>query len=424
MTEQTPREIAVEILKTHAEGSVFIEVATERTLGMKPLRGPDRGLVVELVYGVVRWQSTLDWLISKKTDQRQQNSTLQILLRLGLYQIFWLDRIPDHAAVHETVEMAKRLGFGHQSGFINAVLRQYIRDKPTVRTTLENLKSTETATGFSHPAWLTDRWIKRWGPEKTRTLLAWNNQPPSTFARVNTLCGSAPELEKLWENERVTFRQRNFDWTLPGTVYELQGHPPLAELASFQQGRFYIQDPSTLLAPSLMEVKRGQTILDLCSAPGGKTSYLAQLIQDDGTIVAQDIDPLRLNLVRENCARLHVGCVTYETAHNQFDSILIDAPCSNTGVMRRRVDLRWRLNESEILRLVTQQLALMEQCVPLVKSGGTLVYSTCSIEPEENGAVTETFLERHPQFSRETERELVPFAFGTDGAYAVRLRKS
>ena len=225
-----------------------------------------------------------------------------------------------------------------------------------------------------------------------------------------------------WENERVTFRPRNFDWTPLGTVYELESHPPLAELPSFQQGLFYIQDPSTLLAPSLMEAERGQKILDLCAAPGGKTTYLAQLIHNEGTIIAQDTE-LRLKLVEENCTRLHVTCVAYETALNDYDAILIDAPCSNTGVMRRRVDLRWRLNESELQRLATQQLALLEQCVPLLKTGGTLTYSTCSIEPEENTAVTEAFLERHPQFTRETEREIVPFAFGTDGAYAVRLRK-
>ena len=422
MKVQTPREIAVEILKIHSEECVFIEFAVERTLMMTPLRGPDRGLVLELVYGVVRWQSTLDWLISKKTDHRQQNPTLQILLRLGLYQIFWLDRIPDHASVHETVEMAKRLGFGPQSGFINAVLRQYIRDKPTVRAALENLKTTEPTIGFSHPLWLVDRWTKRWGVDKTRELLAWNNQPPPTYARLNTLRGSSRQLEQAWENERVTFRARNFDWTPLGTVYELESHPPLAELPSFQQGLFYIQDPSTLLAPSLMEAERGQKILDLCAAPGGKTTYLAQLIHNEGTIIAQDTE-LRLKLVEENCTRLHVTCVAYETGLNDYDAILIDAPCSNTGVMRRRVDLRWRLNESELQRLATQQLALLEQCVPLLKTGGTLTYSTCSIEPEENTAVTEAFLERHPQFTRETEREIVPFAFGTDGAYAVRLRK-
>ena len=275
-------------------------------------------------------------------------------IQRGLPTHHAINELQHHASVHETVEMAKRLGFGPQSGFINAVLRQYIRDKPTVRAALENLKTTEPTIGFSHPLWLVDRWTKRWGVEKTRELLAWNNQPPPTYARLNTLRGSSRQLEQAWENERVTFRPRNFDWTPLGTVYELESHPPLAELPSFQQGLFYIQDPSTLLAPSLMEAERGQKILDFCAAPGGKTTYLAQLIHNEGTIIAQDTE-LRLKLVEENCTRLHVTCVAYDTGLNDYDAILIDAPCSNTGVMRRRVDLRWRLNESELQPLETNQ---------------------------------------------------------------------
>ncbi len=396
---------------------------TERNLLATQLRGSDRGLVMELVYGVVRWRLALDWLIAQKTDGRQQKELLQILLRVGLYQIFWLDRIPDHAAVNETVEMAKRLGFGPQSGFINAILRQYIRDKASVRNTLEHLKTKDPSAGFSHPSWIIDRWTKRWGSEKTHTLLALNNQPPLTFARLNSLVCNAKDLEAAWEEERVKFQQRNFDWTLPHTVYELSSHPPIAELPSFQKGWFYIQDPSTLLAPNLMEPQPGQSILDLCAAPGGKTTYIAQLIQNNGQIVAEDENPLRLKLVQENCTRLKVTCVSYQAIHDGYDSILIDAPCSNTGVMRRRVDLRWRLSPEELSSFAKTQLALLNKCVPLLKSGGALVYSTCSIEPEENTAVANTFLEQHPQFTLETERELIPFVYGTDGAYAARFRK-
>ncbi len=500
VNDQNPRQIAWEVLRQRHAGGSFAEDLLERALAKTRLSPVDRALCQELVYGVVRWQVALDWLIGRKTDQREQKPGLQNLLRLGLYQIFWLDRIPDHAAVHETVELAKRNGFGAQAGLMNAILRGYLREQDEAGKLLADLKISRPALGWSHPEWLVARWRQRWGAEKTALLLAWNNTPPKTFARVNTLkfCSSrreealiskseisqslltsaatselrdAGDLLAQWREEDVEYDFVRRDWLEENLVFELKSHPPLAALESFRRGWFYVQDPGTLLAPGELKPRPGETILDFCAAPGGKTTFIAQLMRDEGKIVAGDIFEDRLKLLRENCVRLGVTCV--ETVMNDwnrphpdphpqereqqssarkissdarladqppaipprpagegrgeggriFDRILVDAPCSNTGVMRRRVDLRWRIRPEEILRLQQTQLVLLEQAASRLKPGGVLVYSTCSLEPEENQEVVKEFLREHKDFKLESERELLPFWDGVDGAFVARLKR-
>jgi len=466
MNGQNPRQIAARVLGQRRANGEFVEDLLERALADAQLSPVDRGLCQEIVYGIVRWQSTLDWLIARKTGGREQKLPLQNLLRLGLYQIFWLDRIPDHAAVHETVELAKQNGFGPQAGFVNAILRGYLREADETKRLLAELKISNPAIGFSHLQWLVKKWQEKFGVEKTLQLLEWNNTPPKTFARVNTLKTDAGKLIEKWREENVEydFVRRNFfgravsPLTADGAhgvtrptdfenlVFELKSHPALNSIASFRDGWFYIQDPSTLLAPRELGVQSGETILDLCAAPGGKTTFIAQLIKNEGKIVACDISEDRLKLVQENCARLGVVCVelcrsrgdeahskkleisqrllTSSPTNQKFDRVLVDAPCSNTGVMRRRVDLRWRISPEEISRLQQTQLDLLKLAATKLKSGGVLVYSTCSLEPEENSEVVKEFLREHENFKLESERELLPFVDNVDGAYVARLKNN
>ena len=430
MNGQKPREIAARVLAQRRAGDEFTETRLERALAGAGLSAADRGLCQELVFGVVRWQAALDWLIAIKTHRRPQKPALQDLLRLGLYQIFWLDRIPDHAAVHETVEMAKRNGFGSQSGFINAVLRGFLRETVETKALLAELKTMQPAIGWSHPEWLVERWINHWGDEQTRTLLELNNFPAKLYARVNTLRTDASSLIEQWREENVDYDFLTRDWIGENLVFELKSHPPLTTLKSFQQGDFYIQDPSTLLAVRELDPQPGETILDLCAAPGGKTAFIAQLMKNDGRIVAHDIAEERLKLVRENCARLGISCVDTTTSLPfalsplSYDKILVDAPCSNSGVLRRRVDLRWRIKPEEFHRLQVIQLGLLRCAASLLKPGGTLVYSTCSLEPEENSAVVHLFLNEIRGVDLERERELLPFVEGFDGAFVARFSKS
>jgi 16S rRNA (cytosine967-C5)-methyltransferase len=340
---------------------------------------------------------------------------------------------------------------------VNAVLRGYLREQDETRKLLDGLKISQPALGWSHPEWLVARWQKRWGIEKTALLLEWNNTPPKTFARVNTLkfggAGSplpaerakaesgahgvtrptlndAGDLLARWREENVDYDFVRRDWLEENLVFELKSHPPLNSLASFRDGWFYIQDPGTLLAVCQLGPQPGETILDFCAAPGGKTTFIAQLMNNQGRIIAQDVSEERLKWIQENCARLGVTCVETvlpSTLNLQpstgFDRVLVDAPCSNTGVMRRRVDLRWRIQPEEIERLRTAQLDLLQQAAIQVKHGGVLVYSTCSLEPEENGEVVKQFLQEHADFKLESERELLPFVDGVDGAYVARMKK-
>jgi 16S rRNA (cytosine967-C5)-methyltransferase len=412
-------------------GGDFVETRLEAELAQTRLSPPDRHLCQELAYGIVRWQATLDWLIGRKTDARPQKPMLQNLLRLGLYQIFWLDRIPAHAAVHETVELAKQIGFNSQAGFINAILRGYLRDFDTTRGLLAELKRTQPHLGYSHPEWLVARWQARWGADHTAQLMEWNNTPPKAFARVNMLKVDPGKLLTQWRDENVEYDFVRRDWIEENAVFELRSHPPLSLLPSFQQGLFYIQDPSTLLAVRELDPQPGERVLDLCAAPGGKLTALAQLMRNEGCLIAHDTTTERVKLIDQNCARLGITCVqtvlpstlTAQTS-TPFDRILIDAPCSNTGVMRRRVDLRWRIRPGEIGRLRSAQLELLGQAATLVKPGGLVVYSTCSLEPEENGDVVTEFLAAHTEFKLERSRELLPFVEAADGTFVARLVKS
>ncbi len=431
MNDQNPRQIAARVLSQRLTSGEFTENLLEIALATARFSPADRGLCHELVCGVVRWQATLDCLIARKTAPgREQRPALQNLLRLGLYQIFWLDRIPPHAAVHETVEQAKRSGYGHQAGFINAILRGYLRETDAIKKILADMKISQPALGWSHPEWLVEKWRKNFGDEKTRQLLEWNNTPPKTFARVNTLKTDAGKLVERWREENVEYDFCTRDWTGENLAFELKSHPSLNSLPSFRDGWFYLQDPSTLLAPVLLGAQPGEAILDLCAAPGGKTMFMAQMMDDTGKIVAQDIGPDRLKLIRENCARLGVTCVenilpsAFSLQPSAFDRVLIDAPCSNTGVMRRRVDLRWRISPEEISRLQKTQLELLRQAATKLKPGGVLVYSTCSLEPEENSEVVKEFLREQQHFNLETERQLLPFVDGVDGAFVARLKLS
>jgi 16S rRNA (cytosine967-C5)-methyltransferase len=426
---QNPREIAIEAL-SHRGPNEYLEDALERALTQNPLRPKDRALCQEMVYGITRNQSALDWLISRKTGGRDQKPVLRQILRLGLYQIFWTDRIPSHAAVNETVELAKLRGFGPQSGFINAILRGYLREADATKAALAALKKIEPWTACSHPEWLVRSWIARWGLEKALALLDWNNTPPATCARVNALKAGPGKLLETWRAENVEYDFLRGDWFVENAIFRLKEHPPLHKLGSFAQGMFYIQDPSTLLAVAELEAAPGQAVLDMCAAPGGKLACIAQVMRGEGRLVGRDVSEARLALARENCLRLGVGNVELQLAdaarpeQEPFDRVLLDAPCSNTGVMRRRIDLRWRIKPEELRRLRNTQMDLLREGAGQTKPGGKLVYSTCSIEPEENGELVREFLAGQKEFELQSERTLLPFIEGVDGAYVARLARN
>ena len=433
MQLEKPRQFASRILLRHLQGGEFIEDIFEEVIAGAGLKPVDRSLVQEITYGCVRWQATLDHFMDKLTNGRTQVPPMRVLLRMGIYQSLMLDRVPGHALVNEAVDLARIIGLEPHTGFVNAVLRTCERDREALLKEWQALKESQPAIGWSHPKWLVQRWEQRMPAAEVRALLEWNNQPPPVYARLNPLRMLPEQTIETWRTNDINYAFRKYDWAPENLVFELSSLPPLAKLVSFQKGAFYIQDPSTLLAVQILDPQPGERILDLCAAPGGKTTYIAQVIDDDGEVFASDRDPERLKLVTENCKRMHITSVSTSTADEldnyrrnggePFDRVLVDAPCSNTGVIRRRVDLRWRLKPEEFARLHKVQLELLHRATSLLKPGGVLVYSTCSLEPEENEQLITAFLEDYPLFDRETERALSPLRDKVDGAYVIRLRR-
>ena len=417
-----PREIVFDLLCRWEHGSTAADDLLHAALLKSALPSRDRALVTELFYGCLRQREALDWLIAQKVE-RKPKPDIAMLARLGLYQLFFLDRVPAHAAVNSTVELAKISSSGRLAGFLNGLLRNAQRDRPALASALQRQP---LAVRYSHPQWLVTRWLARYGETDTKTLLDWNNRPPKLFARVNTLRTDPAALLAKWQAAGVEAEiAKATPCSLP--MIEVRAAESAERLPGFAEGEFYIQDPSTLLAAELMGALPGERVLDACAAPGGKTTSLAQIMQDRGEIVAEDTSADRLKQVLVNCARMGVACVTVQqtrlsnASETWFDRVLVDAPCSNTGVLRRRVDARWRLRDDDTARLSVEQLALLQTQARRVKRGGVLVYSTCSLEPEENRGVVETFLKSNPGFSLDRCVETFPPRDGVDGSFAAKL---
>lgn len=431
---RTPREIAFRILNTDAVSGGYIEDRLDRELRASELEGADRALVGELTRGVTRWRRPLDWLIRERSRGKPPKSKkLECVLRMGFYQLFWLDRIPDHAALNETVALAKRVGVKGLSGFVNGVLRSAQRERGLVEGALERLRESDPALGYSHPEWLFRRWSVRWGEETAIALMRWNNEPAPYYCRVNTSRIGVDELKARCAASGVEAAEATFDWLGSIPFLRLDSRSLTVRTPGMEEGQVYPQDPSSALAPVALAPGDGETILDYCAAPGGKTTAIAQLASSNARIVATDTSAKRLRRVAMNATRLGFRNIELVSdiaeiparaaAIEGFDRVLVDAPCSNTGVMRRRVDLRWRIQPGEIDRLVAEQASILRECAEFVRLGGTLVYSTCSLEDEENRRLVDAFLESDNRYELVNARALTPWNDGTDGAFVAVLKR-
>ena len=402
------RQAAVSALRAWAKGHDYAESLVERHAHRRMLSSADRGLLQAILFGVLRHRRLLDHWIGKMRDGKVDPETRDVL-RVGLCQILILG-LPDHAAVNETVEAGK----ASVRGLVNAVLRRAILCRQRLMDEVADLPPT---VAFSHPDWMFNRWKSAFGKKNALALMEWNNQPAETFLRVNPLAPAAAEIP----GEPVE--------GAPG-FYWIEGQPPGALLAS---GAIYIQDPATRHAVELLDPQPGERILDACAAPGGKAFLIAAALGSAGNLVCTDSNEKRLPRLQENLERLHAGKTTIAVHdwtkpapaewHGAFDGILLDVPCSNTGVIRRRVDVRWRLQAPDIEKIAVTQRKILENALPCLKPGGRIVYSTCSIEPEENLGQVEAFLTAHPDCRLEATREALPFRDGTDGAFAARITR-
>ncbi len=363
--------------------------------------GAERAFVQDLVYTTIRRIRPLRKILGALMKQWPKGE-LEALLYVGAAQILYMPDVPDFAAVSETVDAAKGCENPSIAKVVNGVLRNVIRRRGEFEKMIASAPLEERE---SFPTALVRRWERRFGAENAARLCEWHNTPAETFLARRD--GSFAKLER---GQRVE------------------------DVAGFAEGDFIVQDPGTRIAVDLLDPKPGERILDACAAPGGKT---VQIAWRGAEVTACEVNPKRRRRLEENLARLKLGVEVIPelpslpenfqlstSNFKLFHKVLVDAPCSNTGVLRRRPDARWNWSEEKLAALVKLQAEILDACAPRVAPGGLLVYSTCSNEPEENEAQVTAFLARHPDFSLEESRESLPFESGTDGAFAARLKRN
>jgi 16S rRNA (cytosine967-C5)-methyltransferase len=413
MAQRSARQITLAALREWRRERRFADSIISRLFAKAELTVSNRAFALQLFYGVLRNLLLLDFWISCLRGSRI-DPDLRDILRLGFYQLLLL-KTAEHAAVYETVELAPK----RQRAVVNGVLRAAARQQDELRTR-GNAQPLFVRT--SHPQFLIARWQRHFGAEITEKLCRWNNQPPPIYGRIN----------------RLKIDRQDFFRSYPES-HALACSPEFVEFHTWPTdalnlGHCYIQDPATAIACELLDPQPGEKILDACAAPGGKTGHIAQLMKNRGLIVVSDRDPERLRVLESNVTQLGIQIV--QSFHHDwtrgripkgiasigpFDRILVDAPCTNTGVMRRRVDVRWRLRPKDFIRMPKQQLEIARTAISLLKPGGVFVYSTCSLEPEENEKLIGRLVNEFAGMRPAGEESCLPFRDHFDGAFAARL---
>ncbi|MBI5855494.1 MAG: 16S rRNA (cytosine(967)-C(5))-methyltransferase RsmB [Nitrospirae bacterium] len=455
-----PRQIALTILHTLEQTQAMADDVIAQAFQDTTLNRRDRALVMEVVYGVLRHRSALDWRLNRHAAKSVDRlpALVRSILRLGAYQLSELTRIPPHAVIDTAVTLAKRVRRGpdgHWGGFVNAVLRAVSREpKPPWPDPVDD-PSFALAVRYSCPAWLVTRWVQAFGVPEAERLCDQTLETPPLTLRANTLRTTRVQLADSLRNAGREFQLCKVSPV--GLHVTKQG--PVTELPGYVEGHFYVEDEAAQLIPLLLDPQPGERVLDACAAPGGKTTHLATLMQNRGTVVAVDRDPARLARVHENARRLGISIIDAVEAdlaqgrsgassidraaalQSRFDRVLVDAPCSALGVLRRHPEAKWRKAPDLIGEAQALQLAILDQAACLLRAGGVMVYSTCSTEPDENERVVDLFCQTHPEFSRERVTPWLPpngvglvtargefstrlNCFSMDVFFAARLRKA
>ncbi len=388
----------------------------------------DNAFIMEVVNGVVRNRNILEWL-ERGMIQKEPEPFFKAVLYVGLYQLLFMNNVEEYAAINETVEAAKnRPGGPGNVKMINAVLRRAQRESDQI---FEELKRQPDDIRLSHPDFMLQRWSRQYGEVETRKLAEWNNHPPETILRVEQgTISSADFLSKMAdagiELTLHPFSDRENFYILPRGF-------SVSKLPGYAEGWFTVQDPATSVSVDLLRPFAGESVLDACAAPGGKTAMIASRMKGEGELVAMDLHDDRIAVLKENMDRLSLNWVEIvqgdardpkkTLGDRKFDAILLDVPCLNTGVLRRRIDARWRMNSNRLKAITEIQYSLLSACAELLKENGRIVYSTCSLEAEENEDLVARWVREHPGFNKAKAKKAFPPKSETDGAYAAVIRK-
>lgn len=436
----TSRTAALRVLVSCRTNGAWADAALKAQLSRDGLTGPDAALCSRIVYGVLQNQLLLDFYLAAYCTQKPDHLQPPLLdiLRIGAYQILFLDKVPDSAAVNESVELAKLSKRGQASGLVNAVLRKLSENKEALPAIPDRDPERYLSVRYSHPKWLVRRLLPLLGRKETEAFLAANNGVAPLTVQVNTLRTTVEDLTAELTAAGIAVQPH---WA-PGCL-ELCGVGDLTVLPAFREGRFLVQDPAARLVSLVAAITPGQKVLDVCAAPGGKSFSAAIAMEDRGSILSCDLHENKLKRIREGAARLGITCIEAEAADGRmprpewvgaFDTVIVDAPCSGFGIIRKKPDTLYKRLD-DLFALPVIQAGILENAATYVRPGGTLVYSTCTVLPEENQQVTDAFLSEHPDFSRETftlplpvgetngQITLWPQRHGTDGFYICRMRR-
>ncbi|MBD3287845.1 16S rRNA (cytosine(967)-C(5))-methyltransferase RsmB [candidate division KSB1 bacterium] len=437
------RRLVIKILNRIEDTGAYADIVLANELSGRNMPQRDRHLVTELVNGTIRWQSRLDWIILLyfSGDYEKCPQKIRTILRTALYQIIFLSKVPDYAAISEAVSLAKKLKGAFWGRKVNAILRSISKHQDEIEYPDAAKNPVKfLSVRYSHPEWMVSRWLERFGFEQTKSLLKSNNNPPKHTLRVNRLRISVSELQGLLLGAGIKTKATKF----VNECLIVDKLPNLDDFDLFQRGLFSVQDESAALVGGLVDPQPGELILDLCSAPGGKATHLAEIAGNGCKIIAVDLHLNRLQLVSSAARRLghkNIFPVNANAAHvatAKADKILIDAPCTGLGVLSKRSDARWKRTPGQLAELVTIQRKILDNASKLLKNGGYLIYSTCTTEPEENEQQIARFLRNHPEFKidfpmNRFNKELIienkyiytfPHIHHMDGSFATRLVKT
>ncbi|WCK53037.1 16S rRNA (cytosine(967)-C(5))-methyltransferase RsmB [Aneurinibacillus sp. Ricciae_BoGa-3] len=449
----TAREWAVYILVQVEEKQAYSNLELKEALAHAGLSSRDTNLVTELVYGTLTRLNTIDWMLSRYLSRpsAKLEGWVRNLLRISFYQISYLDRIPDRAVVHEAVEIAKSWGHQGIAGMVNGVLRSRLRqpEKAEIPNNLSAAKRISLV--HSHPEWMVAEWIKRYGMEETERMCEENNLPPEVSLRANSLKTDRDKLAHAIKEQVEDASVQPSSVAPEGLV--IRGTGNIAALPAYRQGSCTVQDESSMLVAHAVAPKPGMSVLDTCAAPGGKTTHIAELMNNQGAITALDIHPHKLDLIADNARRLGLSIIDGRQANAvdadtiltgyMYDRVLVDAPCSGLGVIRRKPDIKWRKTASDTNSIRGIQLEILEAAAKLVKPEGRLVYSTCTVQAEENEDLIQDFLNQHADWELdgglvqdmpESVRlkystlsrgymQILPHHFHSDGFFIARLKR-
>ena len=404
------RETILTILVKIDSKQGFINILLNKLLDENKISTRDAAFINEITYGVVRNRNKLDWALSQFSTKPLSETPVLIrnILRMGVYQLLFLDKVPDYAVCNESVQLAKKYGNHGIAKFVNGVLRNILRNREDIRwPDKEKEMALYISTIYSHPLSIIERWLKRFGFADTVKICQANNKIPPLVIRTNTLKLSRSDLKGILEKKNILVKEGLFT---EEALY-VKGISNITKFPAYREGLFQIQDEASILVSHLLDPSPGESVIDVCSAPGGKTTHLAQLMANKGSLLAMDSNELRLLTVKSNCRRLGIdivktqqnnGAILAEKYMKTADKLLIDVPCTGLGVLRRKPDLRWQDYDSKRFEKLSElQGKILDTASNYLKIDGRLVYSTCSTEPEENEEAVSRFLEKHPDFELE-----------------------